>query len=314
MKPTGGTGRNDGRFRRSLSLASSPEGGPKLIGIYPNLDKPQALQQTVELAAWLTRHGYDWVVSPEVASAMGAPDRGAPVESWTPGVNLVLVLGGDGTLLNAARRLRGSVPLLGVNLGHLGFLTELELPELYDELPGFLQGHCQVDARLMIEASVVRSGDAAAHLIALNEFVIAKGPFARLMRLEVRVNQNYVDTYHADGLIVATPTGSTAYSLSAGGPLVSPGLDALVITPICPHTLYSRSMVVAPEETITVCLPGAQPGTVLTADGQSGFHLAEGDRISVQLISERVRLLRRPGWSFYEVLRRKLRENSQPET
>jgi NAD+ kinase len=283
------------------------------VGIYPNLHKLQALPVASELGTWLDARGCDWVVSPEVAGALGQVSRGMPPEAWAPGVELVVVLGGDGTLLDAARRLRSSIPLLGVNLGRLGFLTEFELKELYQELPGFLAGEYQVDERIMMAAAVIRNGDPAARFFALNDVVIAKGPFARLVKLELRVNQDYVDTYHADGLIVSTPTGSTAYSLSAGGPLVSPGLDALVVTPICPHSLYSRSLVISSQELVTLCLPSFQAGTVLTADGQAIVQLAEGDCVNIRTTSERVRLLRRPGWSFFDVLRRKLRESSQGE-
>jgi NAD+ kinase len=228
-------------------------------------------------------------------------------------VELAVVLGGDGTLLNAARRLRGRAPLLGVNLGRLGFLTELEIFELYQELPAVLSGRYRLDARLMIEARVWREGRLIDEQTALNDLVITKGPFARLILCALHLNGRPVDTYHADGLIVATPTGSTAYSLSAGGPLVDPALDALVITPVCPHTLYSRSMVVSPREEVTVELPGVHHATMLTADGQAGTELRAGDRVEIRRSPERAVLLRRPGWSFYEVLRRKLREGPGPE-
>jgi len=295
--------------------ADGPRGEERLprVGIYPNLHKLQALPVASELGAWLTAQGCDWVVSPEVAGVMGYLSRGLPTEAWGTSVELVVVLGGDGTLLDAARQLKGSAPLLGVNLGRLGFLTEFELKDLYRQLPDFLAGRYQVDARLMMAGAVMRSGHPAAQFFALNDVVVAKGPYARLVRLELRVNQDYVDTYHADGLIVSTPTGSTAYSLSAGGPLVSPGLDALVVTPICPHRLYSRSLVISSDEPVTLCLPSFQPGTVLTADGQGTVQLAEGDCINIRTTPERVRLLRRPGWSFFGVLRRKLRESSQGE-
>ncbi len=230
------------------------------------------------------------------------------MDSWLGEVDLVIVMGGDGTLLHVVRQLPGKIPILGVNLGHLGFLTELEMPELFPELARILTGEFCVDERLMLEAIVMREGQEITRVGALNDVVLTKRALARrLVRINVRVNDEFVDEYRADGVIVATPTGSTAYSLSAGGPILSPSLEALVITPVCPHTLYSRSLVVSATDTVTVSLP--HPGW-LSADGQTGFNLREDDRVIVQQYDLRAHLVRRSDWSFYDVLRRKLKEGN----
>ena len=262
------------------------------------------MQNCYLLAQWLDTRGHQWVFPPGLFSSCSEHEQLA-IEEWPEQVDLVIVLGGDGTLLNTVRQLRGDIPILGVNLGHLGFLTELEMPELFCELPRILGGEYRIDERLMLEAVVLRGDKQVTSLTALNDVVVTKRALARLVRINLRVNDDYVDEYHADGIIISTPTGSTAYSLSAGGPLVSPNLDALVVTPICPHTLYSRSLVVSATDTVSVSLPS--PGW-LSADGQTGYNLEANDCVLVRQCEFRAHLVRRPDWSFYDVLRRKLKE------
>ncbi len=281
-------------------------GDSLLIGIYPNLEKAACQESCELLIQWLTRQGHRWVTPPGLWTSCSESEELA-IEKWPEFVHLVIVMGGDGTLLNTVRQLPGSVPILGVNLGHLGFLTELEMPELFDELCGILQGEFLIDERLMLEAVVMRNNKQVANVTALNDVVVTKRALERLVRINLCVNDEFVDQYHADGIIVATPTGSTAYSLSAGGPLLSPSLNALVVTPICPHTLYSRSLVVSASDTVSVSLPG--PGW-LSADGQTGFDLQENDCVLVKQCDLRAHLVRRPDWSFYDVLRRKLKEGN----
>ncbi|MCL6451366.1 MAG: NAD(+)/NADH kinase [Acetobacteraceae bacterium] len=279
------------------------------VGVVVNLDKPQAADLARELCGWLSRRGIEPRLPAEVAGLVGLAGLGGPVEEWAAGTEFAVVLGGDGTLLQAARRLSPyGCPLLGVNLGRLGFLTELEGSDLFGALPEVLAGGFQVERRMMLEAVVERTQGAPSRYLALNDAVVTKGPFARMVHLEVYVDETPVASYPADGLIVATPTGSTAYSLSAGGPVINPGLDLLVVTPICPHSFYARSVVVAQEEAVRVKIQPVHPDTMLTIDGQEGCILARGDEVVVRRASEVTRLLRRPGWSFYRVLRRKLTE------
>ncbi|MEW6242749.1 MAG: NAD(+)/NADH kinase [Bacillota bacterium] len=278
-------------------------------GIIPNLDKLGAREITLRVAGWLEENGFRVWMPTREAAAVGREELGAPLSVWVSSVELVLVLGGDGTLLSAARSIAPSqAPLLGVNLGRLGFLTEVELPELFGVLPAILRREYKLEERMMLEALLHRGGQVTQRLLALNEVVVTKGSFARLVSLHVAIDESYVDTYPADGLIIATPTGSTAYSLSAGGPIVNPNLEVMIITPICPHTLYWRSLVIASTETVKVKINPIYPGSNLTVDGQYGVALEPGDEIVVRRADATVRLVRLPEWNFYEVLRRKLKE------
>lgn len=287
--------------------------GMKRIGIWPNLEKERALPVTIDLVRWLKDHGVQPVLPAHVAGAAGEPAPASPTDRWASGAEFVIALGGDGTILEVAKQIApAQTPILGVNLGHLGFLTEIELPDLYDAMPRFLCGEYFVEHRMMLSAGVVNAGEAKARFLVLNEAVIAKGPFARMIDLDLFINDTYVDTYPADGLIVATPTGSTAYSLSAGGPIVSPAIDVVVITPICPHTLYSRSLVVSRSERVRVALRRPHGDTMMTIDGQKGYRMETGDEVLFSPAEEEARLVRVKGWSFYEVLRKKMKEGSVP--
>jgi NAD+ kinase len=219
-------------------------------------------------------------------------------------IDWVVVLGGDGTLLRAAKELAElERPLLGVNLGHLGFLTEVEVPDLFVALSSMLGHEYLVDERRLLSAKVFRDGKELASFDAMNDVVVAKGPFARLINLETFVNNAYVTTYPADGLIIATPTGSTAYSLSAGGPILSPDLSVMVVTPICPHSFFDRSIVVDGRRQIKIRIRTIHRDTLVTIDGQEGHPLEDGDEVVVQTSPTIIRLMRRPGWSFFHVLR-----------
>lgn len=285
------------------------------LGVVANLDKPHTFQVTEELIRWLELRGVKPVLNEEGALRLNRPDLAAdPPGSWE-GVEFVVVLGGDGTFLRAARAAAPyGVPALGVNLGHLGFLTEIEANELFPALEGFLAGQYMIEERMMLRAVIRREGQELEPFLALNDIVIAKGPLARLVRLRVHVSGTLVATYPADGVITATPTGSTAYSLSAGGPITEPNLDVILVTPICPHTFYSRPLVVAPDRTVQVAVLENQGGTALTIDGQTGFQLQTGDEVLISRASEVARLLRREGFRFYDVLRQKLTESGRGET
>lgn len=290
------------------------------VAIIPNLDKPDSRQIMQELTTWLTSRRVSVGLLPDHAGLTGHPELARPLDDLVHWADFAVVLGGDGTLLNWAKLLAPAArPILGVNLGHLGFLTEIEVPELYDVMPQILEGRYTVESRMMLEATVEpatgggEGGGAAARethsFLALNEIVVSKGPFARVVNVETSVGGRLVTTYPADGVIVATPTGSTAYSLSAGGPIVSPEVDVLIITPVCPHTFFARAVVVSAEETVVLRVVPEHVDTMLTMDGQRGHHLEPGDRIIVKKASLSARLIRRRGWNFYEVLKRKLQES-----
>lgn len=273
--------------------------------VWPNPEKDQVRGLTGQIERWLSHHHIEMVVPWDLADAMGMPEFGRRWdEILRDPVTWIIVLGGDGTLLRAAKLLAplGS-PILGVNLGHLGFLTEVEVPDLYAALSALLHHEYELDERHFLEARVMRDGNELASFQAMNDVVVAKGPFARLIHLETFVNEAYVTTYPADGLIVSTPTGSTAYSLSAGGPVLSPDLDVMVLTPICPHSFFDRSIVIAANQAVRIRLKTSHRDTLVTIDGQEIHPLEDGDEVIVQASSTTVRLIRRPGWSFFHVLR-----------
>jgi NAD+ kinase len=224
-------------------------------------------------------------------------------------LDLLITLGGDGTLLRGARMVAPhGVPVLGINLGHLGFLTSVAPTELDDAFAAVLNGRVALDERMVLDARA-EAADGTCHgtFLALNDAVLHKGGFARVIRLAVRAGGEEVGTYRADGIILSTPTGSTAYSLSAGGPIVSPSIDCIIATPICPHTLAVRPLVLPADQTITVEVLSPSEELILTVDGQDGAALAPGDRLVVSRAQTPLCLVRFPGQTFFSTLRRKLR-------
>lgn len=282
------------------------------VAVLVNADKPHALDLAHELVAWLAARGHATVTTRDLAHHLPGVPSGEP-SAWGP-TDMAIVLGGDGTLLQAARQLAPlGVPLLGVNLGHLGFLTEFEGEELFDRLPGYLAGAYEVDERSLLSVRVARAGGDAPEVperLAFNDAVISRVPFSRLLRIEVEADGDAVATYLADGIIVATPTGSTAYSLAAGGPVLDPSLAALVVTPICAYSFGSRPIVVPAGRRVRARVAGPERDVVLTLDGQQSLPLATGDAVDVAVARPRVRLLRTPGWNFYGVLHRKMAEGT----
>ncbi|WP_338826599.1 NAD(+)/NADH kinase [Neomoorella thermoacetica] len=277
------------------------------IGMVANLEKPRVRETALDIINYLERRNVRVLISTRKAAALGCPEKGVAEEEVIAAEGL-LALGGDGTLLRAARLVApAGTPILGINLGHLGFLTEIELTELYPALDKLLAGAYRIEERMMLRGTVQRP-EKALTCTALNDIVVTKGAFSRMLRLEVYIDTAYLDTYPADGLIVSSPTGSTAYSLSAGGPLVSPQLQVMILTPICPHTLYTRPLVVPGEQEIRVCVhaPGAE--VMLTVDGQQGLHLRDGDVIRVTRARTPARLIRLQDNTFYSLVREKLKE------
>ncbi|HEX2094176.1 MAG TPA: NAD(+)/NADH kinase [Longimicrobiaceae bacterium] len=253
------------------------------------------------------RRGVALFFESELAAAAG--DGVEPLEpERCPGLDLLLTLGGDGTLLRGARQVaRHGVPVLGVNFGHLGFLTSAGPGELETSLERFLTGEVWTDERMVLEVRAESpDGEVRGTFLALNDAVLHKGGVARMIRLAVHADGEEVGTYSADGIILATPTGSTAYSLSAGGPIVSPSVDCIIATPICPHTLGVRPLVLPAEETVSVEVLSPSGELLLTIDGQEDARLAPGDRVVVRRSPVPVRLVRFPGQSFFSTMRRKL--------
>jgi len=268
---------------------------------------PHASAIVPELVRWLEAHGVQSRVDEETAFYLGRKDALSRAEV-PDGAQLVIVLGGDGTLLSAARAVAGRViPLFPVNLGGLGFLTAITLEQLYPELERALRNEQRVVPRRMLHGELVRQSETLKAYEALNDVVISKTQIARMIDLETHVDSQYVSTFKADGLIVATPTGSTAYSLSAGGPIVFPAVAALCITPVCPHMLTNRPVLVPDTSVIEIiCLAGDREA-FLTVDGQVGEPLMHGDRLICRSSPHSVHLIRPPKMFFFDVLRQKLK-------
>lgn len=280
-----------------------------IIGIITHPKKPEAVDTARELVRWLRERGVRFVLDAASALLLGSKDSAFRPGSGDPGIDLAIVLGGDGAILKAARELAAlRVPILGVNFGRLGFLTELEAGDLFGALDRVLAGSYIIDERTMVEASVMRQGREVTRFCGLNDAVVGKGAFARIVMLSLYVNGEYFVTYPADGIVVATATGSTAYSLSAGGPLVNPGLDVLVVTPICPHTLFQRPMVLRGDEEVRIVVAGQGEDVALTVDGQVGFGLVPDDEVILRKSRHTTRFIRFSGRGFYRIVRERLSE------
>lgn len=277
------------------------------IGIYAKRNHPAAVKVAGELSAWLQERGIAVFLEKPLAEAMGV-GPGYPGSDLPALVELIVVLGGDGTLISVARQVGAlRIPILGVNLGSLGFLTEVTLDELYPTLERVLQGDFAVSNRMMLKAVVRRGGQEIGQYRVLNDVVINKGALARIIDMEVWVDDAYLTTFKADGLIIATPTGSTAYNLAAGGPIIYPGLHCLVISPICPHMLTNRPIIVADESVIRIEVKFQDEDVAFTADGQVGMPLQGGDVVELRKSKSITRLIKSPSKDYFEVLRAKLR-------
>lgn len=282
------------------------------IAVKPGLVEARAT--LVELEDWLGTHGVDPVWSTEAATLFTAGARRTADRARLPAQSdLVVVLGGDGTLLAMAKAIAESgqdVPILAVNFGSLGFLTEITRPELFDALDAVLAGRASHDLRMMLCAVAPRTG--VTHL-ALNDVVFSRTALSRMIELSVSVGDQFVTAVRADGLIVATPTGSTAYNLAAGGPIVHPAMDALILTPIAPHTLTNRPIVIPAERDVRVQSTSANAGdeVYVTMDGQTGFGMQQGDELAITRADRPLRLIRSTRRSYFEVLRQKLKWNER---
>jgi len=277
------------------------------FGLVANADKPAARPALRKAVRRLSEAGRLVRADPETARLAGLPPEAAlPVQALVRASDLLLVFGGDGTMLRAARYAAPArTPILGVNVGGLGFLTATSSATLPRAIQQLLQGRYHVEKRSTIEA---RFGKATAPVreIALNDFVISRGATSRLIELEVAVDGRSLTRYRCDGLIVSSPTGSTAYSLAAGGAIVTPNSQVITLTPICPHTLSNRSLIISHRSTVAVTVLNEKPETILTADGQVQYPLTAGQVIRIGNGSNSVQLVRLDGGSFFDTLRRKL--------
>jgi NAD+ kinase len=287
------------------------------VGIVAKANLHAATPHLIEIESWMASRGHSVVFETATAALMPAnlSRRAADKAALAAQVDLVVVLGGDGTLLSVANCVAASspdVPILGVNFGSLGFLTEATLPELYPSLEAAVDGEAPVEERLMLRATTVRAGAALPEQLALNDVVITKAARARMTDLSVSVGDEFVTRVKADGLIVATPTGSTAYNLAAGGPIVQPVVDALVLTPIAPHMLTNRPIVIPAASLVRVQpMMDARDELYVTFDGQAGYQLEAGDEVRIRCAERRVRLLRPSPRSYFDVLRQKLKWNER---
>jgi len=280
----------------------------KKIGVIAKPHHTHAVKKVLdELLPWLTRHDKDVILDTDTANIAGvvSPHPKSKVPSL---VEMVIVLGGDGTLLSVSRLVEGKdVLILGVNLGGLGFLTEVTVEELFGTLEMIFKNEFVTDNRSMLKAVVHRKGEQVAQSLVLNDVVISKGTLARMIQLEIFINRQFVTAMRGDGLILATPTGSTAYSLSAGGPILYPSVEAMTLTPISPHMLSNRPIVIPNDVEVQVILKTREEGTAVTFDGQVAFSLRYEDSVEIRTAENKIKLIRSPQRNYYEVLRRKLK-------
>jgi NAD+ kinase len=283
-----------GPFKK-IGIISRPRGSNLAVVIPPLLD-------------WLKARKLEIYYDTETAGALPDKSKGLPREDVAEKSELLLVLGGDGTLLAAAKVAAPlGIPLLPINMGSLGFLTSFKAEELYSALEDTLACRLPLSERAMLDVELIRDGRVIERQTVANEAVVNKGTLARMIDLELIIDNEFVARYRVDGLIVATPTGSTAYSLSAGGPIVHPSVESWIITPICPHTLSDRPVVIRDSSTIDVHLSAGTESVFLTLDGQTGIPMNHSDRVHITRSNERLKLIQPVKKSYFEILHSKLK-------
>ncbi|HMK55792.1 MAG TPA: NAD(+)/NADH kinase [Dissulfurispiraceae bacterium] len=278
----------------------------KKIGIICKSGRKEPVELVKLLLPWLEERKCSVVLEAAPASVLG--QKGMERDAIPDAVEMMVVLGGDGTMLSAARLVAGKdVPILGVNLGGLGFITEISKDEVFSALEQILDGKSPIEERMMLDVCVLRESAEAGCFQALNDAVINKGAMARIIEMETFVEASYVTTYRADGLIISTPTGSTAYNLAAGGPILYPTLSSIVIAPICPHMLTNRPIVLPDKSDIRIVLKSEIESVYLTVDGQVGIPLQQGDVIEVKKSDNTTRIFTPCGHDYFNLLRTKLK-------
>jgi len=276
------------------------------IGMLVNTRKPGALAMAGSLIEWGKASGVSFLFPPHEASVLGI--QGVDDEEWKRAVSMAVVIGGDGTFLRAARYVLGApISLYGINLGHLGFLASGKAEEAENDLEAILRGQYSLLSHRVLEGKICRDGKNIHTLFALNDLVLAKGAMARVMHIEVSMGDKVLNTLPADGIIVSTPTGSTAYALSAGGPIVPPHIPCMIIVPICAHTLYTRPVLAGENDVITLTPKGNHRDLLLTQDGQLGYEILPGDSIRISLNGEKaVSVIALPTRNYFDLLQEKL--------
>lgn len=280
------------------------------IGIIPNLVKDDQLEMTKQVIAWFESHKFKTMITPCVAQILDRNDIAVSEESLYKNSDCVVVLGGDGTLLGVAQKAAiQKVPIIGVNLGRLGFLTDIEKDTALSSFEKLVSGNYYIEQRMMLEVNIILNNQPKHKFLALNDVSITRDSSSRMIDYSINVNNQYVDVYPADGIIVSTPTGSTAYNLSAGGPIVDPMANIMVITPICPHTIYSRSIIVSERDSIDIHIPELQGASVgVCVDGKNVYHITPDDIIRVCKSEHVVNLIKLSEYSFFDILRTKIVE------
>lgn len=279
------------------------------IGIFPNTKKQSVGSVLGWMVEYFKENGVRILLAEETALKMGYPDLACNFETMLTEITIGITLGGDGTLLSTARKISvAGIPICGINMGQLGFLTEVELPDLHADLEKLIKGEYEIEERSMLDAMIIRQNVTVTlpTSSALNDIVISKSGVSRMMKLKLYVDNDLTANYAADGLIIASATGSTGYSLSAGGPIINPKLKVFVLTPICPHTLHAKSLVISDEEEVKVSMVANQEDAVLTMDGQNVYHLLPDDVVLVKRAPYRACFIKFSGRSYYETLRSKL--------
>jgi NAD+ kinase len=281
---------------------------PKTVGVAAKIGKPDSRERLLELLDLFSANKVDTLLEQQAATLAGRPNDSLPLKEIGKRVDTVFVLGGDGTILRVARELAGAdTPILGVNLGGLGFLTSVRCEDLARATAEVLRGEYDLSERFTIRTTLIRDGKQLETHRALNDAVISRGAFSRIVRLRVSIDGELLTEYLCDGMIFATPTGSTAYSLSAGGPILLPTARACILTPICPHALSNRSVIAGEESVVRCQVTSAAGELLLTIDGQVQLRMQVGDELEVRRAPESVRLVMPKGHAYFDVLRQKLK-------
>ncbi len=287
----------------------------KTVAITAKPDTEEAYAIVTSVVDWLQKHEIEAVLEEKLAEHVRSNCRSFPLSDPPSTADLMIVLGGDGTLLSVARAMRaGQIPVLGVNLGSLGFLTDIALPQIFPALESVLAGEYTIEPRMMLSVELVRKGDVVAQNLVLNDVVITMGAIARIIEIGLEIDNQVVALVRADGIIVATPTGSTAYSLAAGGPILYPGIGSMLLTPICPHTLTHRPVVIADSSMVELTLLSEIGEVYATFDGQISEAVHRGDTVRVRKSRSTAKLVSLKGTNYFQVLRHKLRWADGPRS
>ena len=279
------------------------------VGIIVNESKDEHLKITISIIEWIENRECHIMLDSSISSKIGRPQYSTILDDIYKYSDFLIVLGGDGTILGIARDVsKYETPILGINLGHLGFLAEVEIKELFESLEIAFSDNVKIEKRIMLEAAILDNNHFRS-FYALNDMVITRGTLSRMITMKIYIDDDYVTTVKGDGLIIATPTGSTAYSLSAGGPIINPNVSVIVLTPICPHSIFNnRSIIISDIETIRVELTQNHSDAYLTIDGQEGYKIEDGQNIIIKKAPFKTNLIKLLNKSFYDVLRTKLTE------